>query len=171
VGRPDDAGYPIRSIVKDGMLFSINFEPGRWPACNPESGYLDTDGSPTKTWLLQSRRRHPADPHWALAFGKRGAEELYDLATDPDCVHNLAEAADRQAVKKALAGQMEKDLLAQGDLRMLGRGAEYEAHPYSDQRWRGFYEQFRAGKIKPGWVNPDDFEEGGETLPAANRKE
>ena len=171
VGRPGDAGYPIRSIVKDGMLFSINFEPGRWPACNPEAGYLDTDGSPTKTWLLESHRRNPADPHWAMAFGKRGVEELYDLAADPDCVHNLAEAADRQAVKKALAGQMEKALLAQGDLRMLGRGAEYEAHPYSDQRWRGFYEQFRAGKIKPNWVNPGDFEEGGEASPASNRKE
>jgi hypothetical protein len=66
---------------------------------------------------------------------------------------------------------MEKDLVAQGDLRLLGRGAEYEAHPYSDQRWRGFYEQFRAGKIKPNWVNPDDFEVGGEALRARPRAE
>ena len=171
VGRPGDAGYPIRSIVKDGLLFSVNFEPGRWPACNPETGYLDTDGSPTKTWLLESHRRNPADPHWALAFGKRGAEELYDLAADPDCVHNLAGVADRQSVKTALAQQLGKDLLAEGDLRMLGRGAEYEAQPYSDQRWRGFYEKFQAGKVKPGWVNPGDFEEGGDSLPARLRKE
>ena len=171
VGRPNDTGYPIRSIVKDGMLFSINFEPGRWPACNPETGYLDTDGSPTKTWLLESHRRNPTDPHWALAFGKRGAEELYDLVADPDCVHNLADAADQQAVKRALAGRMEKDLLAQGDLRLLGRGAEYEAQPYSDQRWRGFYEQFRESKRKPNWVNPSDFEEGGEVLPTRPRAE
>jgi hypothetical protein len=171
VGRPGDTGYPIRSIVKDGLLFSVNFEPSRWPACNPETGYLDTDGSPTKTWLLESHRRNPADPHWALAFGKRGAEELYDLAADPDCVHNLAGVADRQSVKTALAEQLGKALLAEGDLRMLGRGAEYEAQPYSDQRWRGFYEWSQAGKVKPGWVNPGDFEESGDSLPAGPRKE
>ena len=89
---------------------------------------------------------------------------MYDLAADPDCVHNLAGVADRQSVKTALAQQLGKDLLAEGDLRMLGRGAEYEAQPYSDQRWRGFYEQFQAGKVKPGWVNPGDFEEGGDSL-------
>ena len=165
VGRPGDAGYPIRSIIKDGMLFSVNFEPGRWPACNPETGYLDTDGSPTKTWLLEAHRRNPADPHWAMAFGKRGGEELYDLAKDPDCVHNLAEAADRQTAKAALSEQLKSALLAEGDLRMLGRGAEYEAHPYSDQRWRGYYDLPRTGKPKPGWVNPADFEEGGAALP------
>jgi arylsulfatase A-like enzyme len=171
VGRPGDTGYPIRSIVKDGLFLSINFEPGRWPACNPETGYLDTDGSPTKTWLLESHRRNPADPHWALAFGKRGAEELYDLAADPDCVQNLAGAADRQSVKAALLERLGKDLLAEGDLRMLGRGAEYEAQPYSEQRWRGFYEQIRGGKPRPGWVSPGDFEEGGEFLPSLPRRE
>ena len=157
--------------MKDGLFFSINFEPGRWPACNPETGYLDTDGSPTKTWLLESHRRNPADPHWALAFGKRGAEELYDLAADPDCVQNLAGAADRQSVKAALLERLGKDLLAEGDLRILGRGAEYEAQPYSEQRWRGFYEQARAGKPRPGWVSPGDFEEGGEFLPSLPRRE
>ena len=171
MGRPGDTGYPIRSIVKDGLLFSVNFEPDRWPACNPETGYLDTDGSPTKTWLLESHRRNSADPHWAFAFGKRGPEELYDLAADPDCVHNLAGAADRRAVKTALAEQLGKDLLAEGDLRVLGRGAEYEAQPYSEERWRGFYEKSKAGKLKPGWVNPGDFEEGGNTLPTRSRKE
>jgi hypothetical protein len=153
------------------MLLSINFEPGRWPACNPETGYLDTDGSPTKTWLLESHRRNPADPHWALAFGKRGAAELYDLVADPDCIHNLAEAPERQPARAALSAELGKALLAQGDLRMLGRGAEYEAHPYSEQRWRAMYERFRSDNFKPGWVNPGDFEEGGVTLPTPARKE
>jgi N-sulfoglucosamine sulfohydrolase len=171
VGRPGDTGYPIRSIVKDGMLFSINFESGRWPACNPETGYLDTDGSPTKTWLLESHRRNPADPHWALAFGKRAAEELYDLAADPDCIHNLIGAPERQPIRAALSAELGRALLAEGDLRMLGRGAEYEAHPYSEERWRGMYERFRSDKLKPGWVNPADFEKDGVTLPAQAGKE
>jgi N-sulfoglucosamine sulfohydrolase len=171
VGRPGDAGYPIRSIVKNGMLLSVNFEPGRWPACNPETGYLDTDGSPTKTWLLESHRRNPADPHWALAFGKRGAEELYDLTSDPDCVQNLADAPERQSAKAALSAELSRALLAEGDLRMLGRGAEYEAHPYSEQRWRGMYERFRSEGFKPGWVDPGDFEKDGAVLPTPLPKE
>ena len=46
VGRPDDAGYPIRGIVKGGFLYLKNFKPERWPAGNPETGYLNVDGSP-----------------------------------------------------------------------------------------------------------------------------
>ena len=49
IGRPEDQGYPIRGIVTGEFLYVKNFEPGRWPAGNPETGYLNCDGSPTKT--------------------------------------------------------------------------------------------------------------------------
>ena len=45
VGRENDKGYPVRSILKNNYFYSINFEPNRWPAGNPETGYLNTDGS------------------------------------------------------------------------------------------------------------------------------
>ncbi len=67
VGRPNDQGYPIRGIVTDSWLFLVNFEPDRWPAGNPETGYLNTDGSPTKT----------DDPRYATERGRHevlGAE-------------------------------------------------------------------------------------------------
>ena len=51
VGRPHDWGYPIRGIVKDDFLYIRNFEPARWPAGNPETGYPNTDGSPTKRFV------------------------------------------------------------------------------------------------------------------------
>ena len=54
---------------------------------------------------------------------------------------------------------------------MLGRGAEYEAQPYSEERWRGFYEQSKVGKPKPGWVSPSDFEDGGGVLPTRPNSE
>ncbi|HYF00049.1 MAG TPA: sulfatase, partial [Planctomycetota bacterium] len=57
VGRPKDAGYPVRGIVRDGLMYLHNFEPSRWPACNPETGYLNCDGGPTKTVILEERRR------------------------------------------------------------------------------------------------------------------
>jgi arylsulfatase A-like enzyme len=49
IGRPHDWGYPIRGIIMDDMLYLQNFETSRWPAGNPETGYLNCDGSPTKT--------------------------------------------------------------------------------------------------------------------------
>lgn len=48
VGRPNDQGYPIRGIIKGDFLYLINFETSRWPAGNPETGYMNVDGSPTK---------------------------------------------------------------------------------------------------------------------------
>ena len=54
IGRPDDQGYPMRGIVKGDFLYLRNYEPGRWPAGNPETGYLNCDGSPTKTELLNA---------------------------------------------------------------------------------------------------------------------
>jgi N-sulfoglucosamine sulfohydrolase len=90
VGRPHNWGYPIRGIVTASHLYLRNYEPTRWPAGNPETGYLDTDGSPTKTLILELGRQNRADHFWQLNFGMRPAEELYDVRTDTDCVHNLA---------------------------------------------------------------------------------
>jgi arylsulfatase A-like enzyme len=157
LGRPGDVGYPVRGIAKGGMLYLENAEPSRWPACNPETGYLDTDASPTKSFILQARRAAGTDPFWELCFGMRSGRELYDLKTDPDCVRNLA--AERSTDVERLRTQMWAELKAQGDLRALGRGAEYEAFPHPDQRRRGFYERYMGGELlDAGWVKKDDFE-------------
>lgn len=73
VGRLRDEGFPIRGIVKNEMLYLHNFETNRWPSCDPETGYMDADGSPTKTAVLQSRTNGLAARYWELSFGKRGA--------------------------------------------------------------------------------------------------
>jgi arylsulfatase A-like enzyme len=157
LGRPHDEGYPVRGIAKAGLLYLENAEPSRWPACNPETGYLDTDASPTKTFLLEARRAAGKDPFWELCFGMRPGRELYDLKADPDCVQNLAGANGADLEK--LRTQMWAELKRQGDLRALGRGAEYEAFPHSDERRRGFYERYLKGEfLDAGWVSKTDFE-------------
>ena len=90
IGRPGDVGYPIRGLLKADSLFLQNFEPSRWPACNPETGYLNVDASPTKSFILHARREKGSDPYWELCFGMRPGQELYDLSGDTDCVKNLA---------------------------------------------------------------------------------
>ncbi len=158
VGRPHDQGYPIRSIIKDGWLYSRNFEPDRWPACNPETGYLNTDGSPTKTEILNANRAKPGDPHWLLCFGKRPAEELFDLDADPDCMNNLAAVPKHQPRRAALQALMMDELKKQGDPRLFGRGEDFDNYPYAGNA-RNFYERFMRGEVPDsGWVSPTDFE-------------
>ena len=158
VGRPHDQGYPIRGMIKDGWLFLKNYEPGRWPAGNPETGYLDTDASPTKSLILEHGRKNRADKFWQLNFGLRPAEELYDLATDIDCIHNLAGDSVQSERKAALLSAMEDQLKAQNDPRMFGNGKVFDEYiPTSNP---GFYERYLKGDptAKAGWVNPTDFE-------------
>lgn len=159
VGRPHDWGYPIRGVIKDETLYLRNYEPERWPGGNPETGYLDCDGSPTKTEILQRRREGRDTRAWALAFGRRPREELYDLRQDPFCLTNLADDRQHTARLQRLRQQMERELRAQRDPRMFGRGYLFDNYIYADERTRNFYDRFiRGEKPKAGWVNDSDFE-------------
>ncbi len=159
VGRPHDWGYPIRGIIKGEYLYLINFEPSRWPAGNPETGYLNCDGSPTKTVCIEARKEPAEHKYWEWSFGKRGDEELYHLKDDPDCLENLAAVPEHQELKKRLREQLLAELKKQADPRMFGRGHVFDEYPYADETGRNFYERYMKGeKMKAGWVNPSDFE-------------
>ncbi|GAB3167940.1 sulfatase family protein [Telluribacter humicola] len=163
IGRPNDTGYPIRGIVKNGYLYLHNYEPERWPSGDPITGYLNTDGSPTKTVLIQ-RRHHPTERrYWEQGLGKRPAEELYQISKDPDCMVNLATEKKHQTTKRQLASLMEQQLRAQGDPRMFSRGAVFDNYLYAEEKTRNFYERYLKGEhIEANWVNKTDFDSSGE---------
>src|SRR5436190_10337832 len=52
IGRPNDQGYPVRAIRTREFLYVRNYEPDRWPAGNPETGYTNVDDGPTKEFVL-----------------------------------------------------------------------------------------------------------------------
>ena len=159
IGRPLDVGYPVRGIHRDGMLYLMNYEPDRWPACNPETGYLNTDGSPTKTLILNLRRSGQDKTYWQINFGKRPSEELYDIRRDPDCVRNLINTPAYKAITQRLKAEMVAKLKGQNDLRQIGFGYLYEQYPMADEPFRGFYEKYRTGQKTPTpWVNESDYE-------------
>ncbi len=159
IGRPGDVGYPIRGIVTHERIYLQNFEPSRWPACNPETGYLNVDAGATKTFILDAHRKNPADLPWALCFGKRPAEEFYDLRADRDCVRNLATIAAHAAELKALQTRMHAELKAQEDPRMFGRGDVFDKYLHANPANVGFYERYMRGeKVKAPWVSDTDFE-------------
>ena len=158
VGRPNDRGYPIRGIVTDSHLYLRNYAPDRWPAGNPETGYLATDASPTKTQVLEMRRSGENDRYWQLAFGKRVAEEMYDLGDDPACIQNLAGELEHGPVKESLAAQLASELEAMGDPRMLGQGDMFDEFPVAT-RWKGYYERHPAGEVPLAvWIIESDID-------------
>src|SRR5207302_768853 len=85
--------------ASNDALYLRNYESTRWPACNPETGYLNCDGGPTKTVVLGTRTDPKQRHFWQLCFGRRPSEELYDLKRDPDCVTNLADEPQYQTLR------------------------------------------------------------------------
>ena len=125
LGRPNNTGYPVRALRTKKWLYVRNYEPGRWPAGNPETGYRNCDDSPAKNQIL---RRF--DKYYRMSFGKRPAEELYRVGTDSDCIENLAENPEYRHIKEELRTEMEAKLKAEGDPRMSGKGAIYDTYEY-----------------------------------------
>jgi len=159
VGRPHDWGYPIRGIVKNKYLYIHNFEPDRWPSGNPETGYLNCDGSPTKTMILNENRNKTNTQNWKWAFGKRSPEELFNIKDDPECIHNLAEINKYQSIKEEMKLQLFNELKEQGDPRMFGKGYLFDEYPYANPHDTAFYKRYMRGENpKAGWVYKTDFE-------------
>ncbi len=163
IGRPNNQGYPIRSIIEDGFLYMHNFKPHLWPAGNPETGYLNTDGSPTKTYILNLRRDGVDKQFWELNFGKNPREQLYHIAVDPHCIVNLAYKPEYQEIKEALKEKLFTDLKRTNDPRVVGPDGDiFDSYPFWREQAFDFYERFMAGEATPeqtGWVNPSDYEE------------
>jgi N-sulfoglucosamine sulfohydrolase len=129
LGRPYDWGYPVRAIRTPEYLYVFNFETDRWPAGDPETGYRNVDGSPTKTRILQT-----FDEYYEMSFGKRPERALYAIQTDPECMNNLAFDPARQGLVESLHTRMIAMLTAEGDPRVTGNAAFFDTIPYLGQR-------------------------------------
>ncbi len=158
VGRPNDEGYPIRGILKDGYLYLRNFKPDRWPAGNPETGYLNCDGSPTKSYILNTRRVKGDWEYWQLNFGRRVSEELYNISADPYCMNNLAGDKGVEARKAGMIKEMTDKLTAQGDPRILGNGDIFDLYKYSG-KVQNYYNRYIGGeKVPADWISTTDYD-------------
>jgi hypothetical protein len=118
-------GYPGRAIRTHEYLYIRNYEPDRWPAGDPPL-YGDVDAHmlqypcPTKEFMLVHRDDPAVRSLFELAFGKRPAEELYDLRRDPWQINNVASSAGYAGVRQRLAGELEAYLRETGDPRVVG---------------------------------------------------
>lgn len=141
------AGYPMRAIRTQDFLYIRNFKPNRWPAGAPKGyakpteivvsrprgtfyGYGDVDAAPAKSYMLKYRDDQKVKKLFELAFGKRPAEELYDLRRDPDQLNNVAGKPEYAGVKSKLAAALMTELKATKDPRVLGKGDLFDKYPY-----------------------------------------
>lgn len=145
--RDGFAPYPQRAIRTHDQLYIINFRPDRWPLgepyrlndANPPTTQEmttrtrvtlpDEDAGPTKAWLVDHRNDPMWQPTFELAYGKRPAEELYDLKVDPQQVNNLAADPGYQAVRDTLRNRLLNELRQTGDPRLVDDGAFFENPP------------------------------------------
>lgn len=108
-------GYPQRAVRTHKYLYIRNYYPERWPAgapqmLNPEKpdellpihgidengkftgeAYHDIDFGLTKAYLIENMNDPEVYKYFQLAFGKRPAEELFDIENDPYSIRNLSD--------------------------------------------------------------------------------
>jgi len=126
VARRNTLGYPMRAIRTAKWAYIRNYEPDRWPAGDPDFNappqglFGDVDRGATKSYLMANAETDAVRPYYLMAFGRRPAEELYDMENDPDQLHNIAADPQYMESKQLLQWQLEEYLRGHDDPRMRG---------------------------------------------------
>ena len=76
--------------------------------------------------MIAHRDDPKVKPLFDLGFGKRPAEELYDLRKDPDQLVNVADKPEHAQTMKNLADRMTAELAATKDPRILGGADKFD---------------------------------------------
>ena len=124
------------------MLYLHNFETNRLPGGLAETGYRDTDDSPTKTAVLATEKQPDLKHFFDASFGILPADQLFDLRRDPDCMTNLAATVTFAALQKQLFDELKQ----QGDPRMSGNGHIYDEYPYGNPAARNYSNRIMRGE-------------------------
>ena len=104
------------------------------PLTAGERTHGDFDGGPTKRWFAEVQGYAPYARYVEWAWGKRPAEELYDLREDRDQVNNLIDSPLHATVREDLAARLMRVLNETGDPRVVGDGGAFDAAPYRTEK-------------------------------------
>ncbi len=136
--RENNLSYPMRGIRSADFLYIRNFRPNRWPAGDPRlvfavGPYGDVDESPSKSAILDGN----VEPFFTLAFAKRPAEELYDLRSDPEQLHNVAELPEYEEPLQAFRTELLEWMRRTDDARIDETDERWDHYPYYGRPARG----------------------------------
>lgn len=136
--REGKKSYPVRAIRTPGFLYVRNLRPELAPAGESDfdhpqgiGGYGDVDGSPTKSLIVDRKNDPTIIRYYNLAFGRRAAEELYDVDRDPGQLENVAGEPAYADVQKRLRRALLDWMEETGDPRVEGETDFWDAKcPY-----------------------------------------
>jgi hypothetical protein len=143
IGRPNDWGYPVRAIRTTEFLYVLNYHPERWPAGNPETDFGNVAPGPSKE-IVKALGGY----YYELSFGKRPAQQLFRLSTDPAGVDNLAGDPAFAPVIEDLRERMLAQLRKEEDPRALGNGAIFDTYRYTGPRSKGYESWLQRQEVK-----------------------
>lgn len=134
--REGNLSYPARALRTERFLYIQNLLPDRWPAGDPRKihsvgSYGDVDEGPAKSLILSDTIVYSQFYQWA--FGKRPAEELYDLRTDPDQLQNRANDPAYRTELARLRRKLRQWQKQTQDPRGRSEGEQIEQYPYYGQ--------------------------------------
>jgi len=149
--REGNLPYPQRAIRTRDFLYVRNFAPDRWPMGDPGglddlhaeppsydelrrrtfAVFADMDASPTKAWMIHHRAEENVRNLFWIGFGKRPAEELYDLRNDPHYMNNVAGDPAYQEERERLSTQLMDVLRANDDPRVTEPDCRFERDPFT----------------------------------------
>ena len=148
--REGNLPFPHRALRTADFLYIRNFAPDRWPMGSPKftsqanmpamaalerdtyAAFADMDASPTKAWLVHQFGEEDWEWQYNYAFGKRPAEELYDLRKDPDEIANCADDPAYAKQKGELSARLMQILTDAKDPRMAGDGHTFDRPPFTN---------------------------------------
>jgi N-sulfoglucosamine sulfohydrolase len=133
--RAGDLSYPMRAVRTQQFLYVRNLRPDRWPAGDPQmwrevGPFGDVDGSPTKDFVLEHRTDPKIAPYFRLAFARRPAEELYDLAKDPGELTDVAARSEYAEAKRTLRAALDRWMAETDDPRAVADDDRWDRYPY-----------------------------------------
>lgn len=134
--RRDHMSYPIRAVRTSDFLYIHNLRPERWPAGDPDVLFIrgqpfgDVDATAVKDVLLEHQADLAFQKYTGLIFGKRPAEELYDLSKDPQQLRNVA-AVPEYATELTKHRKLVLEWMTQTeDPRIDSKDERFDQYPY-----------------------------------------
>jgi arylsulfatase A-like enzyme len=128
--------YPSRALRTNEFLYIRNFDPDNWPTGEINGGQqqydfateswpteqgafsFNIDPSPSKQLLRLNRNDDGARRFARLAFARRPSEELYELKSDPDQLHNIVDDRKYARARRQLRRQLDAELIKSRDPRV-----------------------------------------------------
>lgn len=135
--QPNGQIYAMRAIRTHEYLFIRNYKPDLYPAGSPDfrynydlKPYSDSNGGPAGKEILQNKDTAKGKYYFNLSYGKRPAEELYNVKDDPFQINNLVDNPKFAKIKQTISKTLDDYLAHTKDPRHLGNPEVFENAPF-----------------------------------------